>query len=249
MDEQTAQTEATEAPVSDSGQVVEESEPTPSEAGSEAPTTPSSENVDEQGRMIPIPQDKWRETQRQAREYEKLMASIESQSSNQENAGAPLDGYPEDAQLAINAIVDAMEARIAPKFSYLEKAERDQAIVEVGNRPFATELADEIGRNYNAPEMRSLSPRERMHRAYEMAVGKNIDRLLSQATSQAQDTGYNAAYQKIAEKTAAQPTSGGANSPRDTGSVLDRVGEMSKSDYEKNRAQIFREMGLGEPGR
>jgi len=213
--------------------------------------------TDGQGNLIPIPKDKWRDTQRDAREYQKLQREIANQQLGQTQQPASYgqgDLPTDDGSLAaINAIAAAVESRMAPHLSAMEKYTQDQAIAEVGSRPYAPELAKEIASHYVSPDLRHLGAADRLDRAYKLAVGENIDRIMNLTTSQARSSGQEAAYQKIAEKQSAQTVSSGASAPREGGTYTEQFealeGSEKDSFYNKHREQIWKEAGLGTPRR
>lgn len=233
-------------------------EPTP-QPGSEAQTNPEGEQP-EPGKMIPIPQEKWRETQHQAREFQKLQREIQSRQSATPTPtysqpavpGPEAGGVDPGAQSAINAIAQAVKAEIAPQLGYLERYAQDQAITDVGSRPHATDLAKEIAEYYVDPALKALPVSERMDRAYKLALGENFERIMNNTNEQARTQGQDAAYQKIAEKQSAETVPARAT-PRSGESYTDQFenleGDAQQAFYDKYRAQIWEESGLGKPRR
>jgi hypothetical protein len=202
--------------------------------GSEAQT-----NTEDSGKLIPIPSQKWREANQTIRQLKDELDAVKS--SQAEPASTQ---YTDESEQAIQRIADGVHQRIAPALNAFERIERQQAIEDVGNRPYAAELAKDIAKHFSDPLNQSLPVRDRMDRAYRLSLADNLDKLQDVA----QKTGYDAAYNKISEKQSAEGTHQGAAKPRESGTLTpDEIAALPPREYEKRREEIFSQQGLGTP--
>ena len=196
-------------------------------------------------KLIPIPSQKWREANQTIRE---LKTEIESLKTYQQTeAEVPITDL-DDTATAIDSIANAVADRLSPRLSYIEKAEYTEALKDVASRPYSAELKKEIANNF-AGDTTNTSVSEKLEKAYQLAVGQNIDRLLSKTSKESEDKGYENAYEKIAEKKSSETPSAGAKQPPKAELSPDDIRSMTPQEYNKQRVEIFRDMGLGEPDR
>jgi hypothetical protein len=174
--------------------------------------TPETEQVDESG--VPL-------KNREAEAKRKLAKSMRD--TQPQATYAPQAEYGDNEQ-AINMIAEAIEARLAPSLSVLQKQSEESAIQEVSNRPFANELTDDIAKEfYKLPSNVPYS--QRLDAAYKEALSKNIANL----TQKSEVSGYKKAIEKVNEKKSAS-TSGAM--PRG-GTPSGKIDLSKLSDAEK----------------
>lgn len=224
--------------------IAEVSSSTGSEAqtNTEATADAPAENAE---KMIPIPAKKWREMNQQIREFkaQKQVASqpVASQYAPQETESQAID------PTVTRQIAAAVRQELAPdlaSLSQLSEMQQERAIEEISAKPYADDLSTEIAQHYVSDDLQHLPVRQRMEQAYKLAVGENIEKLLSTSKT----SGYDAAYQKISEKQSAEGVhQQGARRQEATDYSPDDIRSMSPAEYGKNRDRIFEQLGLGRP--
>lgn len=239
MDED--QTPSAEQTASPTGQGTEQTSSVETPQGSEAQTNTGAETGD---RMIPIPSGKWRETNQTIRQLKDEINSLKSQ---------PAQSYQEPYEVtteqdAVKIVAKAVAEELRPTLSSINRFEQEQAIEDIGSRPHANELAKDIAKHFASSALQGLPVRDRLDMAYKLSVGENFHNLKTQA----EQTGRDSAYEKIAEKQSAEPSGSGASSQPGQGEITDEnlaTITSNPREYDKNRADIFRKYNLGEPPR
>ena len=249
MAEEKDQIKTAEAETADpTGQGEKQTTETETSPGGEAQISTEEEVEGKEEKMIPIPSQKWRETNQTIRTLKDEIETLKKEATVIPETAE----YEDENQVVINNIAEAVATRLSPSLAplvSLEREERDRIIKDIGNRPYAKDLTKEIAKNFTSAEMQSLPIRERMEKAYQLAIGQNFDRLGENIATHAGDEGYNTAYNKIAEKQSAETLKSGAKTTEGGELTPDDIRDMTPSEYEKKRGEIFRSVGLGAPGR
>lgn len=221
----------------------------PDSQGSEAQInteTPTEAPTESAEKMIPIPAKKWREMNQQIREAKALKQQY-SQPVAPQHTTPPASTDPAIDPQVTQQIAAAVRAELAPdlaSLSQLSEMQQEKAIEEISSKPYADELSGDIARFYVADELQHLPVRQRMEQAYKLAIGENIEKIVSSS----QTGGYNAAYQKLSEKQSAEGVHSQGARRQDTSDYSpDDIRTMSPAEYGKNRDRIFEQLGLGRP--
>lgn len=233
--EQTGQTPAVEPTTVTPGQG-ENQGTVEAPSGSEAHTN-SGEN---EPKLIPIPAEKWRETNQQIRTLKEQLEAFQQ-------PPVPISGEPTvpesgftDAQTALQAIAQAVKSELSGVLAPLEQMSQEKALTEVGNRPYAQDLAPEIGKEF-AQLPAHMAYGEKLDLAYKNALAANIGRIAEGL----QKSGYDAAYGKIAEKQSATPSTTNSQAKPVSGEFTpDQIHNMSDAEYNQHRDTILREAGI-----
>lgn len=168
--------------------------------------------VEAENGIPPVPYPKFKETRQENKRLKEELAKYKGESTPTP-ASTPQGDVDDEASQAIDLIAQRIEQKLSPRLQVLEKQEKEDAIRDIGNRPYAGELATEI-----AKAMKDMSPdipfQQRLDSAYKDALAANIGSI----TSKKQEEGYKDAYSKIAEKKSAQASkpvsSKGTNVPK-----------------------------------
>jgi hypothetical protein len=239
--------EETQVAPAEAAEPTPQPEPQPEESqGSEPQTNAEPEGRDEgnSDKMIEIPAKKWREKNISERKLKEELAKYQTpREPSQPSQSAEQPQNETDA--TIKQIAEAVKAELAPSLGslkHLEKMSYQQAVEEVSQKPYAEELVGDIANIYaNAPELQNMPVTERMQAAYKWAVAENIDKI----TAKSHQSGYDASYQKQAEKQSAEGMQAGGAQSREAGEFTpEQIRNMSPAEYNKNKDRIFAQYGM-----